>query len=330
MQNISTFKSSTLQGLFRITQRVPKRDTFIYDFTYRRVSVDRNSLQVTANLIPLLSQPVQVGGPGFTWLHDTRNPSPLDATKGQYLSVADFLSDGAFGAQSNFNRIDLTHSSYYTWGKKQKYTFARNTRIGFIKSFSTNPNIGVAGCTGDLLNTNASCDPVPLPERLYAGGATSHRGFGINSAGPRDLTTGYPVGGTAVFVNTFELRLPATVLPVVGDSVSFVAFHDMGNVFLHAGDLFPSFARFHQPNSNTCRQVTGFATVGTCDFAYFSHALGVGARYHTPVGPIRLDLSYNLNPPVYPIIDDYSQAQPNHQVGNAGHLQFFFSIGQSF
>ncbi len=331
VQNIATFQSSTLQGLFRVTQKVPKADTFIYDLEYRRVSVDQNSLQVTANLIPLLSQPVQVGGPGFTWFHDTRNPTPLDATKGMYLSVQEFLSNSKFGSGVNFNRLDTSLATYYSFGNvKHRYTFARNTRFGFINATGTNPNAGVASCAGVLLNTNASCDPVPLPERLYAGGASSHRGFGINAAGPRDLTTGYPVGGTAVFVNTFELRLPAPVLPVVGDSVSFVVFHDMGNTFLHIADVGPSFGRFHQPNEQTCRQVTGFATVGTCDFNYFSHAVGLGARYHTPVGPIRLDLSYNLNPPIYPIIDDYSQALPNHSVGQGSHLQFFFSIGQSF
>ncbi len=331
VQNISTFQSSTLQGLLRVTQKVPKADTFIYDLEYRRVSVDQNSLQVTANLIPLLSQPVQVAGPGVTWFHDTRNPSPLDATKGVYLSVQEFLATSKLGSGVDFNRLDTSFATYYTFGpKKHSYTFARNTRFGFINAMGANPNAGVVGCTGVLLETNASCDPVPLPERLYAGGASSHRGFGINAAGPRDLTTGYPVGGTAVFVNTFELRLPAPVLPVVGDSVSFVLFHDMGNTFLHLGDVFPSFTRFHQPNANTCRQVTGFSTVGTCDFNYFSHALGLGARYHTPVGPIRLDLSYNLNPPIYPVIDDYSQALPNHKVGQASHIQFFFSIGQSF
>ncbi len=186
------------------------------------------------------------------------------------------------------------------------------------------------GCEGALLKTNASCDPIPLPERLYAGGATSHRGFGINDAGPRDLTTGFPVGGTAVFVNTFELRLPPPVLPIVGDSISFVLFHDMGNAFLHLSDLWPSFGRFHQPQEQSCRQVTGFKTVGTCDFAYFSHALGLGARYNTPVGPIRLDLSYNLNPPIYPVIDDYTAQFPTHHVGQDNHFQFFFSIGQSF
>jgi outer membrane protein assembly factor BamA len=330
VQNISTFKASTLQGLFRVTQKIPKTDTLIYNFTYRRVSVDQNSLQVTANLIPLLSQPVRVGGPGITWFHDTRNPSPLDAQKGMYFSVDEFFSNGKFGSQTDFNKIDMAYSTYYSWGKKRKYTFARNTRIGIENATGPNPNAGIVGCEGALLNINASCDPVPLPERLYAGGATSHRGFGINQAGPRDLTTGYPVGGTAVLINSLELRMPPPVLPIVGDSVSFVVFHDMGNVFLHAKDMFPSIARFHQPNQQTCRQVTGFATVGTCDFAYFSHAVGLGARYNTPVGPIRLDLSYNLNPPIYPIIDDYTAAIPTHHVGQAGHFQFFFSIGQSF
>ena len=330
VQNISTFKASTLQGLFRLTQKVPKTDTFIYDFTYRRVSVDQNSLQVTANLIPLLSQPVRVGGPGFTWFHDTRSPSPLDATKGMYLSVTDFLANGAFGSQTNFNKIDTTYSTYYTWGKKRKYTFARNTRFGIETQSGANPNAGIVGCQGILLTTNASCNAIPLPERLYAGGATSHRGFGINQAGPRDLTTGFPVGGSAALINTVELRMPPPTLPIVGDSVSFVIFHDMGNVFLHSGDMFKSIARFHQPNEQTCRQVTGFTTVGTCDFAYFSHAIGLGARYNTPVGPIRVDAAYNLNPPIYPIIDDYTQVTPTHHVGQDSHFQFFFSIGQSF
>ncbi len=331
VQNISTFQASTLQGLFRVTQKVPKADTFLYDFQYRRVSVNQNSLQVTANLIPLLSQPVRVGGPGFTWFHDTRNPTPLDATKGIYLTLSDFLAHSAFGSQTDFNRLDTTFATYHSWGTlKRRYTFARETRFGFIRATGANPNAGVPGCTGDLINTNASCNAVPLPERLYVGGATSHRGFGINAAGPRDLTTGFPVGGNAVFVNTLELRLPAPVLPVVGESLSFVVFHDMGNNFLHLGDVFPSFKNFHQPNENTCRQVTGFTTIGTCNFNYWSHAIGLGARYHTPVGPVRLDLSYNLNPTVYPIIDDYSQALPNHQVGQASHIQFFFSIGQAF
>jgi outer membrane protein insertion porin family len=332
VQNISTFQASTLQGDYRITQKVKRTDTFIYNFQYRRVAVNPATLQVSANLIPQLSEPVRVGGPGITWFHDTREPSPLNATKGSYTSVQEFYASSKIGSQVSFNRMDATNSTYYSWGK-HKYTFARNTRVGFENSFGTNPNIGSASCglnpqnpQQNLLETNASCNAVPLPERLYAGGATSHRGFGINDAGPRDLQTGFPVGGNAAIINTFELRLPPPVLPIVGDSVNFVIFHDMGNVFNHIGDAFPSIGRFHQPNQQTCANVS--SAFGTCDFNYFSHAIGLGARYNTPVGPIRVDFSYNLNPPVYPVIYDFNGNPPYE--GQAGHFNFFFSIGQAF
>ena len=332
VQNISTFASSTLQGSFHVSHKATRKDTFIYAFQYRRVAVDPNSLAISADLIPLLSQPVRVGGPGITWFHDTRSPSPLDANKGSYTSVQEFLATSKFGSQTSFNRTDVSNATYYRFGKKS-YVFARNTRFGAIFTAGKNQNAGTVdspapvACVGELLNTNASCNAVPLPERLYAGGATSHRGFPINGAGPRDLQTGFPVGGSAVFVNTFELRLPAQTLPIVGNGVSFVIFHDMGNVFYHPSDLFPSFVRFRQPDVQSCSKFTG--RVGACNFNYFSHAIGLGARYHTAVGPIRLDLSYNLNPPKYPIFPTgASTAMPT--LGEASHFNFFFSIGQSF
>jgi outer membrane protein assembly complex protein YaeT len=345
VQNISTFASSTLQGDLRVTQKVKRADTFIYDFQYRRVSVNASSLEITPNLIPQLSQPVTVGGPQITYFHDTRDPSPLNAGKGQYFSVQEFVATSKFGSDTDFNKLDVTQSSYYTFGKK-KYVFARKLRVGYEKAWGPNPNatgttgqIGVAStaCTGTLLETNPTCNPVPLPERLYAGGATSHRGFGINTAGPRDLTTGYPVGGSAVVVNTFELRLPPPTLPVVGDSVSFVLFHDMGNSFQYAKDMFTSAKNFRQPDQASCRNLLGplltaygnaANAVGTCNFNYYSHAVGLGLRYATPVGPIRVDFSYNLNPPIYPVFDDYTGASP--YVGQGSHFNFFFSIGQAF
>jgi outer membrane protein insertion porin family len=327
VQDITTFTSSTLQGDIRGTQKVRRTDTFIYDFQYRRVKV--NSLQVSADLIPLQSQPVRVGGPGITWFHDTRSPSPLNALKGSYTTVQGFYASSKFGSQTDFGKLDGSNSTYYQFGK-QKYVFARNTRIGYEHASGDNPNAGSPACLNengvDLLETNASCNAVPLPERLYAGGANSHRGFPINGAGPRDLQTGYPVGGSAVFVNSFELRLPPPTLPVVGTSVSFVVFHDMGNVFHNAKDMFPSFLRFNQPDKGTCGDVS--QAIGTCNFNYFSHAVGLGARYGTPVGPVRVDFSYNLNPPVYPVIFDFFNNPPHE--AQAGHFNFFFSIGQSF
>jgi outer membrane protein insertion porin family len=339
VQNITTFQASTLQGDFRVTQRYKKADTFIYDFLYRRVSVNPDSLEITPNLIPQSSEPVTVGGPGVTYFHDTRDPSPVDAQHGEYYSFQEFLSSTSFGAETDFNRLDMSYASYYTFGAK-KYTIARNTRVGFENTFGvTSGNsdiIGIVNCQGDLFVTNATCNPVPLPERMYAGGATSHRGFGINLAGPRDLTTGYPVGGSGVVVNSVELRMPPPTLPWVGNSVSFVLFHDMGNVFRYPSDMFTSIKNFRQPNQQTCYKVPPKGTpvdelidgTGTCNFNNYQHAVGLGIRYKTPVGPIRLDFSWNLNPTVYPVYYDYTPNSP--YVGKAGHFNFVFSIGQAF
>lgn len=323
IQDITTFASSTLQGSVRVTEKWKRTDTFIYEFLYRRVKVDPNSLRIAPDLIPQLSQPVRVGGPNFTWFHDTRQPTPLDANRGTYSSLQGFYASSKFGSQTDFWKLDGTNSTYYRF---RRYVLARNTRIGYEHPSGANPNAGSEVCIGVLLTTNPTCNAVPLPERLYAGGANSHRGFGINGAGPRDLQTGYPVGGSAAFVNTFELRLPPPTLPYVGESVSFVLFHDMGNVFQHPKDMFPSFLNFRQPDRGTCRNVSG--GIGDCNFNYFSHALGIGARYGTPVGPVRFDFSYNLNPPIYPVINDYSGRPP--YVGIGDHFNFFFSIGQSF
>jgi outer membrane protein assembly factor BamA len=260
---------------------------------------------------------VRVGGPGSTYIRDTRDV-PLDAHHGTFNTGEIFLADSKFGSQSNFNRIDLSNASYYDLGHNH-WVFARQTRYGQERSFG-----------------NGDEQLIPLPERLYAGGATSHRGFPINSAGPRDPQTGYPVGGAGVFVNTLELRPPPPTLRWVGNDLSFVLFHDMGNAFQKSSQIWPSALRIKQPHSYTCRNVTTpyttYNTPDTCDFNDFSHALGLGLRYHTPIGPIRGDFSYNLNPPIYPVFYDYTTASatPNPHVGQASHFNFFFSIGQSF
>ena len=326
-QDVTTYASSRLEGSVRLTHHVDKPNTLIYLFSYRRVKVDPNSVQVAPDEIPLVSQPVRVGGPGVTWIRDTRVPNPLDATSGTYNTIQESWADSHFGSQADFNRVDGTNSSYYKFGKLNKWVVARSTRIAAERSYG-----------------GPQYELIPLPERLYAGGAQSHRGFGINAAGPRDSQTGYPIGGAGAFINNTELRMPNPTLPYVGNSLGFVLFHDMGNVFENASDIWPSFFRIKQPHSYTCKDLNpadqqqphpGSSTggAGTCSFNNFVHAVGLGLRYHTPVGPIRLDFSYNLNPPIYPVIIDYSSTPTNPippHVSQAGHFNFFFSIGQAF
>jgi outer membrane protein assembly factor BamA len=133
------------------------------------------------------------------------------------------------------------------------------------------------------------------------------------------------LGGGGAFVNTVELRTPSAQLPLVGNNLSFVLFHDMGNVFQDPGQVFSSFFNWKQPDTKSCRNLA--VTGGLCDFNYMSHALGLGLRYATPIGPIRVDLSDNLNPPVYPVLVDPINGP---HVSQLSHFNFFFSLGQSF
>jgi len=330
--DVTTYVASKLETGARLTEHFSapgslllKASTFIYEFDFRRVKVQATTLQVSPGEIEQLATAVRVAGPAFTWIRDSRD-SALDAHRGTYTSFQEFLSAHPFGAQAQFNRIDVSNSSYYSFDKG-RYVLARNTRYGQERAFG-----------------NSSSQLIPLPERLYAGGPTSLRGFSINAAGPRDPETGYPIGGAGALINSTELRLPPPNLPGVGDSLSLVLFHDMGNVFSRASDSWASFLRFHQPNRSACENptypsqpdlpppgpVTSTGWQGECSFNYFSHAIGAGLRYHTPAGPIRLDFSYNLNTPIYPVIYNYSNPTALPTVGEANHFNFFFSLGQTF
>jgi outer membrane translocation and assembly module TamA len=167
---------------------------------------------------------------------------------------------------------------------------------------------------------------LPLAERFFSGGGNTHRGFGLNQAGPRDPVTGFPLGGTALFINNLELRTPPPTLPFFQDNISFAIFHDMGNVFTSAHDLFHNLLQWSQKDPQLCLQQ---ATATQCNYNYISHAIGVGVRYKTPVGPVRFDFGYNLNPPAFPgqnTVNNVTVFAPQH----ASHFNVFFSIGQTF
>ena len=122
--------------------------------------------------------------------------------------------------------------------------------------------------------------------------------------------------------------MPPPTLPFFQENLSFAIFHDAGNVFTDGHDMLHNLLRWKQKNAQACLQQS---TASQCDFSYISHAIGVGVRYKTPVGPVRFDFGYNLNPPAFPSFqtNPVTKAQtfvPQH----ASHFNVFFSIGQTF
>ncbi len=305
-RDVRTFTAERLEGSAQLQQEVNKGTQLLYRLVYRRVQVDPKSLQVDINLVPLLSKPVRVAIPSITYVRDTRD-DPTDSHRGIFTSADFGVASAAIGGESNFTRFLVQNSSYHTFHKK-RWVFARNTRIGYEEPF------------GILRQAF-----VPLPERFFAGGGNSHRGFAINQAGPRDLQTGYPIGGNALFINNLEVRTPPIALPIVEENLSAVFFHDAGNVFSSGGDILPSLIRFSQKNAADCRALQLTAD-NKCSFNYVSHAVGAGLRYRTPIGPVRVDFGYNLNPPAFAVRVPAVQAHP--ELGK--RFNFFFSIGQTF
>lgn len=315
--DVRTFAGRREEASVQLSQQFSRSLTGLFRFAYRRVTVSNVIIPVL--LVPQFLQPVRIGILSGNLVQDRRD-NPANPTRGMYNVFDIGLADRVFGSQRNFLRALVRNATYYRVTKN--IVFARQTQLGVIAPFSV---------PADL----TSAEAVPLPERFFGGGADSLRAFPYNQAGPRDTgaalvpggptskATGFPLGGNAVFFNNLELRFP-----LFGDNIQGVVFHDMGNVFSTARMI--SF-RFHQRDLE--------------DFNYMVHAAGFGVRYRTPVGPVRVDLAYSINPPAYngfggtqaqlltcnPNADpatEPSYCQSTHQ--SISHFQFFFSIGQTF
>lgn len=311
--DVNTFASERLEGAVQVEQRYNRFTTLLYGLTFQRVKVDPNSLVIDPTLIALYSKPVFIAMPTFTGVRDRRD-DPINPTKGSYNALNLGLATSALGSQTNFGRVLLDNSTYYRFAKN--WVFARRTQIGIEKPYGTNNFIVLPPDS----NLPVEATQIPLPELFFAGGSNSLRNFSINQAGPRDPETGYAIGGQGLFVNNLEIRTPPVGLPYVGNNLSFVFFHDMGNVFDTANHIISGMLRFHQPSIAPC------ATPGSktpCNYNYDSQALGIGVRYKTPVGPVRFDLGYALNPTRYPV-------QETGQTLSLRRINVFFSIGQTF
>jgi outer membrane protein assembly complex protein YaeT len=286
-RNVRTFASRRAEGAFQLGQRFSRALSGQFRFVYRRVSV--SDIKIDPKLIPLFSQPVRVGLVSATMINDRRD-DPLDATRGQYSSLDVSLANRALASEAAFGRILARNSSYHHVSRD--LVLSRNTTFGWI---------------GNYANVD-----IPLPERFFAGGAVSHRGFPENQAGPRDLVTGFPLGGRALLFNQTELRFP-----FIGDNVGGVIFHDTGNVY-------SSFDRISVRLKQRDRE----------DFDYMVHAVGFGVRYRTPIGPIRVDFAYGINSPAFRgyrgSINDLINSRGSPVDQRVNRFQFHFSLGQAF
>lgn len=338
--DVTTFTSQRLEGAVQAGQVLSQRldgepiSTIDYHFNYRLVKA--TNIQIDPNLVPLLSLPVRVGEPGFGYIRDRRD-NKLETTRGSYITIDAGVAAHYFGSEADFSRLLVQNSTYHPLGKqeKQQVVFARSTRVGLESAFGDT----IITQPGQL--TSGTPTLIPLPERFFMGGGNSHRGFGLNQAGPRDPTTGFPIGGSTLFLNNFELRFPPLTLPWIQDNLSLAIFHDMGNVFTDGNHMLNSLLHWHQ-NTSLCTQTSTAEGPASsqpamqCRYDYISHAIGLGIRYKTPVGPVRFDLGYNLNPTVFPSFAAGPSSTPQNPTyvfagtKQAGAFNVYFSIGQTF
>jgi len=127
---------------------------------------------------------------------------------------------------------------------------------------------------------------VPFSKKYFMGGASSIRGWGRYEVSP--LSAGLPIGGNSMLAFSEEVRAS------LRGSLGAVLFLDGGNVWSDSWGIRLDDLRF---------------------------AVGSGLRYQTPVGPLRLDFGYQLNPIPDLLLNDRPQER---------RWRLHFSIGQAF
>jgi translocation and assembly module TamA len=143
------------------------------------------------------------------------------------------------------------------------FTYVR-TQIDGSVYVPTGPAVVVAARArlGSIIG--APRDRIAPSRRLYSGGGGSVRGFGFQAIGPRDLNND-PVGGRSLVEFALEARVR---LKAFGGAFAVVPFIDAGNIYASARPA-----------------LTGLR-----------YGAGIGLRYHSSFGPIRIDVATPINP----------------------------------
>jgi outer membrane protein assembly factor BamA len=245
--------------------------------TRLQLRYDFNKTSLSHLLVPDLvldqDRHVRLSTFSATLIRDTRD-KPLDAHRGNFSTINFGITPTAFGSSANFAKL---FGQYAYYKPVHSLVFANSIRLGLATPFA-----------GSF---------VPTSQLFFSGGGTSLRGFPIDEAGPQrlvpfcDVLQGQsgcvnvtvPVGGRQLFILNSEARFPLGITKLLGG----VVFYDGGNVY--------SAINFHSFMNN------------------YSSTVGVGLRYSTPIGPVRIDFGRNLNP--------VPGISPN---------QYFITVGQAF
>ncbi|MGB2845364.1 MAG: outer membrane protein assembly factor, partial [Candidatus Aminicenantaceae bacterium] len=126
---------------------------------------------------------------------------------------------------------------------------------------------GVTVSATSRLGLGGGSKPIPIHERFFGGGSNSFRGEKFDELGPKDQTSLKPIGGEALMLLNIEMTFP--LLSAI-KNLSGALFYDTGNVF---------------------------EGVKQFSLGSFQDAVGFGIRYKTPLGPVRLELGWNLSEP---------------------------------
>ena len=190
---------------------------------------------------------------GVTW--DLRN-DPLNPRSGTYLAADLKYAFPLLSADANFVKALLQAAFYRPY---------RSTRLVFSVRGGV---IWNQEACSQALQDKGTCSPnliVPVPERLFAGGSSTHRAFARDNLGIPNETlneNGVGEGGTVQLIGNAEWRIP------LASSFEAALFFDVGNVW----------ADPRRVNLGALRS-----------------GAGIGLHYQTPVGPIRLEYGLKLD-----------------------------------
>src|SRR5688572_56306 len=248
----------------RLSQRYSLAGRYSYEHTRL---FDERFTDEEKPLIDRLFPQVRLSKLSGSFIRDTRTDA-IDPGEGTFVIVDSEVALRAAGSEVGFTKTFLQGFTYYRVPVSRRVVLALGARLGLAHGFRRAvPRVGSDGEPVRDENGTPIVDIVqdlPASERFFAGGDTTVRGFSLDRLGT-DATispTGFPTGGNGLVVLNAELRTA-----LVG-SLGMVGFLDAGNVFPRIGDV-------------KVQEIRA--------------AAGVGLRYQSPVGPIRLDLGFKLD-----------------------------------